>query len=125
LPVTSESSGAATVVYHVNVSAASPQNVSIAIMARAPGTCDPAKQQQLKAAVLQELTARTSQDNSSAIRVGDAVCSTLDDRRREARSRALVSTYQVLASATVVLDRLSGLQTSLQQKLGALFTLGE
>jgi hypothetical protein len=99
------------------------QNITIMVTANASGSCSSAKQQQLTAAVLQEVTARTPQEHAGDIQVSDAVCSTSDSRRRAAKPRDLVSTYTVLANTVAQLDSFSTLQASLQQTVGS--TMGE
>jgi hypothetical protein len=98
------------------------------VTANATGSCNAANQQQLTAAVLQEVTAHTPQEHAGGIQVTNAVCSTSDSRSRvdepqDLVSTYLVSSYTVLANTVGQLDSFSTLQASLQQTVGS--TLGE
>jgi hypothetical protein len=104
------------------LASANAQNITIMVTAYAPGNCDTTKQQQLTAAVLQEVSARTAKEHAADIAVNEAVCSTSDSRRRQVKTSNLLSTYTVLASTVGLLDDFSTLQASLQQALGSVFS---
>jgi hypothetical protein len=94
------------------------QDISIVVTATSPGSCSTATQQQLTAAVLQEVIARTPKEHASDVKVTAAVCSTSDSRRRQVKPKELLSSYTVLASTVGVLDDFATLRSSLQQALG-------